>query len=101
MTIAATNCSGSSCSNYVFPADFAKIYDLPSAYNGSGQSIAIVSRTRVYDTDDANFMKLGGVTFTAPTVIVPPAGADPGPPATTCTTTPTDTCSKPPAGASP
>ncbi len=92
----ASNCSGGSCDYFVFPADFTKIYDLPAAYNGSGQSIAIVSRARVYDTDDTNFMSLSGVTFAAPTVIVPPNGTDPGPAATTCTTTgTTDTCDKP------
>ncbi|MGH8123205.1 MAG: S53 family peptidase, partial [Rudaea sp.] len=95
---ALTNCPPSgSCSYYVFPADFAKIYDLPaSSINGSGQAIAIVSKTRVYDADNTNFMSLSGVTFAAPTVIVPPAGTDPGPPATTCTTSgSTNTCSKP------
>ena len=92
----ASNCTGSSCEYFVFPADFAKIYDLPSTFTGSGQSIAIVSRTRVYDGDNNNFMSLAGVNFAAPTVIVPPAGVDPGAPATTCTTTgTTDTCDNP------
>lgn len=95
---ALTNCpAGGSCTHYVFPADFARIYDLPaSSINGSGQSIAIVSRALVYDTDDTNFMSLSGVSFSAPTVIVPPAGTRPEPPATTCTTSgSTNTCDKP------
>ena len=100
---ALTNCPASgSCTYYVFPADFAKIYDLPaSSIDGSGQTIAIVSKTRVYDTDDNNFMSLAGVSFSTPIVIVPPAGTDPGPPATTCTTSgSTNTCSKPSAAVS-
>ena len=87
--------NGGSGTHYVSPADFAKIYDLPASYNGSGQSIAIVGRARVYDGDDTNFKARSGVSFTEPTVIIPPSGTDPGAPATTCTTTPTDTCSKP------
>ncbi len=92
----ASNCSGGSCDYFLFPGDFAKIYDLPSTYTGTGQSIAIVSRARVYDGDNSNFMTRAKVTFAAPTVIVPPGGVDPGPPATTCTTTgTTDTCTNP------
>ncbi len=82
--------------HYISPADFAKIYNVPSNYDGSGQSIAIVGRARVYDGDDTNFKARSLVNFTEPTVIIPPNGTDPGPPATTCTKTPTDTCSNPP-----
>src|SRR3989442_265463 len=46
--------NGGSGTHYVSPADFAKIYDLPASYNGSGQSIAIASKARVYDADDTN-----------------------------------------------
>ena len=92
----ASNCSGGSCDYFLFPGDFAKIYDLPSTYTGTGQSIAIVSRTRVYDGDDSSFMTRANVTFAPPTVIVPPDGVDPGPAATTCTTTgTTNTCTNP------
>ncbi|TLY51374.1 MAG: hypothetical protein E6K53_07570, partial [Gammaproteobacteria bacterium] len=87
--------NGGSGTHYVSPADFAKIYDLPASYNGSGQSIAIASKARVYDADDTNFKARSGVNFAEPTVIIPTGGVDPGAPATTCTTTPTDTCSNP------
>jgi len=92
----ASNCSGGSCDYFIFPGDFAKIYDVPTNFTGTGQSIAIVSRTRVYDADDTNFMTRANVTFAAPTIIVPPTGVDPGAPATTCSTTgTTNTCTNP------
>jgi subtilase family serine protease len=87
---ASSNCSGGTCSHYVFPADFAKIYNLPSAFNGSGQDIAIVGKSRVYDQDDINFKARTGVSFAEPTVIIPPSGTDPGAPATTCPKTNAD-----------
>ncbi len=98
---ASTNCQGSVCSHAIFPADFATIYDLNSVQqqgiDGNGQSIAIVSRQRVYNTDVENFQKLAGLPTKDPVVIIPPAGTDPGPPATTCNsdTTVTPNCRKP------
>ena len=35
----------------LIPADFATIYDLPSAYDGSGQSIAVIGQTLISTTD--------------------------------------------------
>jgi pseudomonalisin len=94
--------SSTTCSYAVLPADFAAIYDLNPVYqqniNGSGQTIAIVGKARVLSADLTNFQTISGVSFPTPTVIVPTAlgGIDPGPPATTCTTTgTTDTCSNP------
>jgi subtilase family serine protease len=94
--------TGAACSYAVLPADFAVIYDLNPVYaqnlNGSGQTIVIVGKSRVSNADLTNFQTISGVTFATPTVIVPTAlgGIDPGPPATTCTTTgTTDTCANP------
>ncbi len=89
---AATSCVSGSCNHYLFPADFAKIYDLPAASvaDGTGQSIAIVGKSRVYDQDDSNFKAQTGVSFAEPIVIVPPNGSDPGAPATTCPKTNAD-----------
>jgi hypothetical protein len=72
----------SGSSHLVFPADFAKIYDLPTGTNtGTGQTIAVIGRSRVYPPDITNYQALAGLAQVAPTVIVPPNGADPGPPA--------------------
>lgn len=85
---AASNCSGSTCSYAIFPADFAKIYNVrpvyDAGYRGSGQAIAIVGRARVYDQDVSHFQDLAALPSRQPTVIIPPDGADPGAPLTTC-----------------
>lgn len=87
------------CQYTIFPADFAKIYATDSlatqGITGSGQTIAIVGKARVYGADVSNFEQFTGVTFAMPTVIVPPDGTDPGNPATTCTPANPDTCDKP------
>ena len=84
---AATVCSGGVCNHYIGPADFASIYDLNPAYqqgvDGSGQTIAIVGRARVYLPDVENFQKFTGLAIKDPVIIVPPNGIDPGPPAST------------------
>lgn len=65
--------------NYVTPADFATIYDVPGNLNGSGVTIGIVGRSRT-DTADFNYFRsLTGTTFANPTEIIPPGGTDPGP----------------------
>jgi pseudomonalisin len=73
-------CNGGSCSYYVTPDDFAVIYDVNNTYLGLGQTIAIIGRAKVYEPDLQNFESLTGITFSDPTVIVPPDGLDPGPP---------------------
>ncbi len=88
-------CDGGACDHYVAPGDFSKIYNLPDNLDGSGQSIAILGRARVYDTDIQSFGLRTGVTMKTPTVIVPPDGVDPGPAATTCSTTGTPSCDDP------
>jgi subtilase family serine protease len=72
------------CANFVMPADFATIYDLNDlSVDGTGQTIGIIGRSRVYGPDIQNFQSLSGLTVNTntPTVIVPPLGVDPGPPA--------------------
>jgi hypothetical protein len=82
-------CNGGSCTNFVTPDDFFVIYDLSGAWNfdlfGGGQTIAIIGRAKVYNPDIENFhtLTLGGLGTQDPTVIVPPNGLDPGPPAGT------------------
>jgi subtilase family serine protease len=80
-------CNGGSCEYFVAPDDFATIYDLYPIYyeqiGGSGQTIAIIGRARVYNPDIENFASLSGLLTQDPTVIVPPNGLDPGPAAGT------------------
>ena len=78
----ATFCSGSTCSNIIFPADFATIYNLngiTGGINGAGQTIAIVGRSRVCTADITNFATQAAVTANVPTAIVATNGVDPGP----------------------
>jgi len=81
-TPAATFCSQGSCSHYLFPADFSKIYDIDPVYqqgiDGRGQTIAIIGRARVYLPDIENFQMRAGLPTKDPTIIVPPGGLDPG-----------------------
>lgn len=78
-----TFCSGSNCTQYIFPADFARIYDLNPDYqqgiDGSGQTIAVIGRARAYLPDIENFQQRSQLGVKDPTIIVPPAGVDPGP----------------------
>jgi pseudomonalisin len=77
----ATFCNPA-CSNFIFPADFATIYDLNGlSVDGTGQNIGIIGRSRVYGPDIQNFQNLSGLTVnpSTPTVIIPPSGVDPGP----------------------
>jgi pseudomonalisin len=90
----ATFCQGSNCTDYVFPADFAQIYDINRVYqqniNGSGQTIAIVGRARVYLPDIENFQMRAGLPTKDPIIVVPPDGVDPGPAVSSGTSTPED-----------
>jgi subtilase family serine protease len=66
--------------HYLFPADFATIYDLSPLYaegvTGSGVSIAIAGRSNIKLSDVAAFRSVAGLAAKAPTVLTP--GADPG-----------------------
>ena len=79
----ATFCSGGSCSHYVLPADFATIYDVNPVYlqgiDGTGQTIAVIGRSRVYLPDISNFQSKSNLPQKDPLTIVPTNGVDPGP----------------------
>ena len=66
--------------HYLFPADFAAIYDLNPLYSagitGNGVSIAIAARSNVKLSDIAAFRSIAGLAPNSPTVIVP--GVNPG-----------------------
>jgi subtilase family serine protease len=77
----------SNTGHLITPADFATIYDVPSAYTGAGVTIGIVGHSRTDISDFENFKNLTGSTFSNPTEIIPTAfgGVDPGAPYTSCT----------------
>jgi pseudomonalisin len=66
--------------HYLFPADFAVIYDIDSLYSagttGAGTSIAIVGRSNINPGDVAAFRAESGLAANNPAVI--PVGANPG-----------------------
>ncbi len=69
-------------SHAITPADFATIYNVngvTGGINGTGQTIAIVARSRVCTADITNFATQAAVTVNVPNAIVPPGGVDPGP----------------------
>ena len=80
-------CNSGPCTYFVTPLDFSTIYDVNSVWNtnisGAGQTIAIIGRAKVFLADVTNFESLSGIPSNLPTVIVPPNGVDPGPPAGT------------------
>ena len=63
----------------VGPADFAKIYNLPSSLDGTGQTIALVADSNINVQDVTDFRNLFGLTpnFTTSNIIL--NGPDPGP----------------------
>lgn len=66
--------------HYLFPGDFAAIYDLKSLYSagmsGAGTSIAIVGRSNINVSDVAAFRTAAQLSANNPTVIL--AGVNPG-----------------------
>src|SRR6266446_776067 len=60
----------------VGPADFAKIYNIPLALDGTGQQIAIVADSNINPQDVTDFRTLFGLPNNPPNVI--PNGPDPG-----------------------
>jgi len=64
----------SGTTNYLFPADWATIYDLNSLYsagtNGTGTSIAIVGRSNINLSDVSAFRSASGLPANNPTVIL-------------------------------
>lgn len=96
---AASSCQGGTCQYAVFPADFAKIYNLApvlaGGVTGAGQTIGIIGRARVADADMRNFQQLLSLPVVYPATVIPTHGADPGPAATTCSPTGTPSCDHP------
>ena len=74
-----------SSSYFMVPADFAKIYDVPSTLSGSGVTVGIVGEARTDFADFANFRRMTGTSFSNPTEVIPTpyGGVDPGPAYTT------------------
>jgi len=70
----------SGSTHYLFPADWAAIYDLNSLYSagtkGTGTSIAITGRSNINLSDVTQFRLSSGLTANNPTVIL--EGANPG-----------------------
>ena len=70
----------SGSTHYLFPVDFAAIYDLNPLYGagttGAGTLIAIAGRSDIVLSDVAAFRSAAGLAANAPTVIL--AGVDPG-----------------------
>jgi subtilase family serine protease len=68
--------------HYVFPGDFARIYDVSAAtnagYNGSGVRVAVIGRSRIADTDITQLQALAGLAQKAPNVVLIPGSPDPG-----------------------
>ena len=66
--------------HYLFPADFATIYDLNPLYSagttGTGRAIAIAGRSNINLSDVASFRSMAGLAANTPSVIVD--GTDPG-----------------------
>ena len=48
--------------NFLSPADIAKMYDIPSTLDGTGQSIAIIGRTDIFLADLNDFRSMFGMT---------------------------------------
>jgi subtilase family serine protease len=79
-TLAALPEYSAGSTHYLFPADFATIYDLNSLYsagtNGTGIKIAIAGRSNINLADMASFRSIAGLAANSPTVILD--GVDPG-----------------------
>ena len=90
----STTCSGAGCRHFVFPKDFAAIYDLNPVYqqgiDGTGQTIAVIGRARVYVPDIEIFQSRSGLPIKDPVIVVPPGGIDPGPALSSGGTSPGD-----------
>jgi Pro-kumamolisin, activation domain len=60
----------------VGPADFAKIYNIPTTFDGTGQSIAVVGQSNINIQDVRDFRTMFGLPANDPQIIV--NGPDPG-----------------------
>ncbi len=84
----ASLCGAEGCEHYIFPGDFAVLYGLEGAraqgHDGSGQSIAVVARTRVHAPDIAEFRSRAALPAMTFDTVIAEDGSDPGPPADHC-----------------
>ena len=68
--------------HFVTPKDFATIFDINAAYNagynGTGQKVAIIGRSRVVATDVTEYETNVGLPTNLPNVVIPTTGIDPG-----------------------
>ena len=80
MTLAAQPEYSAGSTHYLFPADFAAIYDLNPLYSagteGDGTAIAIAGRSNINLSDVATFRATAGLAANAPAVIL--AAGNPG-----------------------
>jgi len=67
--------TGGEC-NAVGPADLAKIYNIPSGLDGTGQTIAVVGETNINIADVQQYRAIFGLPSNDPTIIL--NGPDPG-----------------------
>ena len=72
---------------FITPGDFATIFDINSVYNGGNkgatigskaQRIAVIGESRITNTDITEYEGFTGLPTSTPTVVIPPAGLDPG-----------------------
>jgi subtilase family serine protease len=67
---------------YVFPADFATIFDLNPLYSanieGSGQHVAIIGESQISVSDITEFESLSNLPSNTPNIIIPANGVNPG-----------------------
>jgi subtilase family serine protease len=54
------------------PSDIKIAYDIPSAYTGLGQSIAIMGQSAILTSDITNFQSASGLANKAPTMVLVP-----------------------------
>lgn len=53
--------SNASGNHFLIPGDFATIYDLPAAWDGAGQTIAVIGQTLISTADIDNFRSASGL----------------------------------------
>ena len=79
LTPFATSSGGA---HYLFPGDFARIYDIAATtsagYDGTGIKIAIAGQSRITASDVTELQVMAGLPAKAPNTILLPASADPG-----------------------
>ncbi|WP_263367035.1 Ig-like domain repeat protein [Edaphobacter bradus] len=75
----ATSSNGS---HFITPGDFATIFDLKpvysAGYDGAGQKVAVIGRSRVAASDITEFENKTGLRTNVPNVVIPTSGVDPG-----------------------